>query len=143
MTRPSWNSYFLSLARVVATRGTCPRKQVGAVIVRDRQVLATGYNGSIPDDPHCIDVGCQMESGHCIRTVHAEVNAIAQAARHGVSIAGGTLYTTLSPCLNCWKTIRSAGIGKVIYGESYENDHCVSFGTFIDWEEDPRITEQT
>ena len=81
--RPSWAAYFLDLAYAVSTRATCPRKSVGAVIVKDRRVLATGYNGSMSGQPHCTQVGCDIEDEHCVRTVHAELNAIGQAARHG------------------------------------------------------------
>ena len=86
--RADWNQYFMGIAHQAATRATCPRKHVGAVIVRDRTVLSTGYNGSVRGLPHCEDVGCVMEDGHCVTTVHAEANAILQAAKNGVSIEG-------------------------------------------------------
>lgn len=92
MTRPDWDLYFIRIAMEVASRSTCPRAAVGAVIVRDNRILATGYNGAIADEPHCTDVGCIMEGDHCQRAVHAETNAITQAARHGVSLEGATLY---------------------------------------------------
>ena len=88
MTRVGWHTYFMNIARQAATRSTCDRKQVGAVIVRDKTILSTGYNGSIRGMPHCDDVGHQMESGHCVATVHAEANAIIQAAKNGVRIDG-------------------------------------------------------
>ena len=100
----------MGIAQQAATRSTCPRKHVGAVIVRDRTVLSTGYNGSIRGLPHCEDAGCVMEDGHCVTTVHAEANAILQAAKNGVSIDGAELYTTASPCWNCFKLIANAGI---------------------------------
>ena len=97
-TRVDWHTYFMNIARQGSTRSTCPRKHVGAVIVRDKTILSTGYNGSIRGLPHCSDVGCVMEDGHCVSTVHAEANAIIQAAKNGVSIEGAELYTTASPC---------------------------------------------
>jgi dCMP deaminase len=119
--RVDWNTYFMNIARQAATRSTCDRKQVGAVIVRDRTILSTGYNGSIRGMPHCDDVGHQMEGGHCVATVHAEANAIIQAAKNGVRIDGGELYTTASPCWNCFKLLANAGICKVYYGEFYRD----------------------
>src|SRR6478609_1216059 len=124
MSRPraSWDEYFMNLARVVASRATCDRKHVGAVIVRDRTVLSTGYNGSIRGLPHCEDVGCVMEDGHCITTVHAEANAILQAAKNGVSVDGAEIYTTASPCWNCFKLIANAGIRRISFGEFYREE---------------------
>ena len=120
-TRVSWDEYFMNIASVVASRSTCPRKYVGAVIVRDRTILSTGYNGSIRGMPHCDDVGHMMEAGHCVGTVHAEANAIIQAAKNGVRIDGGELYTTASPCWNCFKLIANAGIRVIYYGEFYRD----------------------
>ena len=119
--RAGWNEYFMGIAHQAATRSTCPRKHVGAVIVRDRTVLSTGYNGSLRGLPHCEDSGCVMEDGHCITTVHAEANAILQAAKNGVAIDGGEMYTTASPCWNCFKLIANAGIRKIFYGEFYRD----------------------
>ncbi|MBW3564633.1 MAG: dCMP deaminase family protein [Acidobacteria bacterium] len=112
----------MGIAHQAATRSTCTRKHVGAVIVRDRTVLSTGYNGSLRGMPHCEDDGCEMENGHCISTVHAEANAILQAARNGARIDGAELYTTASPCWNCFKLIANAGISKIFYGEFYRDD---------------------
>ncbi|MDH7570692.1 MAG: dCMP deaminase family protein [Armatimonadota bacterium] len=123
--RADWHTYFMDIAEVVATRSTCPRKHVGAVIVRDRTILSTGYNGSVRGLPHCEDVGCEIVDGHCVRTVHAEANAIIQAARNGVQIAGAELYTTASPCWNCFKLIANAGLSRVYFGEFYRDDRCV------------------
>lgn len=120
--RADWNEYFMGIAHQAATRSTCTRKHVGAVIVRDRTVLSTGYNGSLRGMPHCEDDGCEMENGHCISTVHAEANAILQAARNGARIDGAELYTTASPCWNCFKLIANAGISKIFYGEFYRDD---------------------
>ena len=120
--RPSWDEYFMSIAVMVAARSTCPRKSVGAVLVKDNQILATGYNGSIRGMPHCTDVGCMMENGHCVATVHAEANALVQAARYGVSVDGATIYVTASPCWNCFKLLANAGIRRIVYGEFYRDD---------------------
>jgi dCMP deaminase len=120
--RDPWDLYFMKIARQVASRGTCHRKHVGCVIVRDRTILATGYNGSIRGLPHCDEVGHMMENGHCTRTVHAEANAVAQAARNGVSLMGGELYVTASPCWTCFKLTVNSGIRRIIYGEFYRDD---------------------
>jgi len=121
-SRPTWDQYFMTITREVAERSTCLRAKVGAVIVRDRTVLSTGYNGSLRGLPHCEDSGCIMEDGHCITTVHAEANAILQAAKNGVSIADSELYTTASPCWNCFKLIANAGIKRIYYGEFYRDE---------------------
>src|SRR5262245_6791559 len=105
----------MNIARQVATRSTCDRKHVGAVIVRDKTILSTGYNGSIRGRAHCDDVGHDMENGHCVATVHAEANAIIQAAKNGVGIDGAELYTTASPCWNCFKLLANGGIKAVYY----------------------------
>lgn len=123
--RATWNEYFMGIAQQAATRSTCPRKHVGAVIVRDRTVLSTGYNGSLRGLPHCEDSGCVMEDGHCITTVHAEANAILQAAKNGIAIDGSELYTTASPCWNCFKLIANAGIRRIYYGEFYREARSV------------------
>jgi dCMP deaminase len=117
--REDWDSYFMSLARMVATRATCDRRHVGAVITRDRRIISTGYNGAIAGHPHCDDVGHFIVDNHCIRTTHAEINAISGAAKAGVSTDGATLYITISPCVQCVKALASAGIKRVIYGEMY------------------------
>jgi dCMP deaminase len=120
--RADWHSYFMGIAHQAATRATCPRKHVGAVIVRDKTVLSTGYNGSVRGLPHCEDVGCQMEDGHCVATVHAEANAILQAAKNGVMIEGAELYTTASPCWGCFKLIVNSGIRRIYFGEFYRDE---------------------
>ena len=111
----------MDIARQVATRATCDRKHVGAVVVRDRTILSTGYNGSIRGMPHCDEVGHMMENGHCVATVHAEANAILQAAKNGVRIDGATLYTTASPCWPCFKLIANSGCVRIVYGEFYRD----------------------
>jgi dCMP deaminase len=121
MARSSWDQYFMDIATQVATRATCDRKHVGAVIVRDRTILSTGYNGSIRGMPHCDEVGHMMENGHCVATVHAEANAILQAAKNGVRIEGATLYTTASPCWPCFKLIANSGCVRIVYGEFYRD----------------------
>jgi dCMP deaminase len=122
MARASWDDYFMNIAKVVSSRSTCERKFVGAVIVRDRTILSTGYNGSIRGMPHCTDVGHMMVDGHCVATIHAEVNAIIQAAKNGVSIDRADLYVTASPCWNCFKAIANAGCKRIIYGEFYRDE---------------------
>jgi dCMP deaminase len=119
--RVDWHTYFMNIARQAATRSTCARKHVGAVIVRDKTILSTGYNGSIRGMPHCDDVGHDIEDGHCVATIHAEANAILQAARNGVMIDGSELYTTASPCWNCFKLMANSGIRKIYYGEFYRD----------------------
>ena len=122
--RPDWDTYFMEFARAASLRATCDRKYVGAVIVVDRQVAATGYNGSIRGLPHCNEVGHDMVEGHCVRTIHAEMNALAQAARRGVRVEGAFIYTTTSPCWSCFRVLVNAGIRRFVYGEAYrEEDH--------------------
>ena len=123
--RVGWHTYFMNIARQAATRSTCDRKHVGAVIVRDKTILSTGYNGSIRGMPHCDEVGHLMESDHCVGTVHAEANAIIQAAKNGVRIEDAELYTTASPCWSCFKLIANAGIRTIYYGEFYRDRRSV------------------
>jgi dCMP deaminase len=127
MTRVSWDRYFMNLAVQAATRSTCPRKHVGAVIVRDKSILSTGYNGSIRGAPHCDEAGCLMDNGHCVRTVHAEANALVQAARNGVRLEGAHIYVTASPCFHCFKLIANAGLSTVYYGEFYRDEKVLAF----------------
>ncbi|MCA9353172.1 cytidine/deoxycytidylate deaminase family protein [Patescibacteria group bacterium] len=126
--RPSWDEYFIEIMHTVGKRGTCDRGQAGAVITRNNRILATGYAGAPSGIAHCDDVGHEMhtvtnpdgtESQHCIRTTHAEQNAIAAAARHGVSIEGGTLYCKMTPCYACAKLIINAGIKRVVALRDY------------------------
>ena len=124
MVRVDWNIYFMRIAKQVATRATCDRKHVGAVIVKDKNILATGYNGSISGMPHCDEVGHMMENDHCVATIHAEANAILQAAKHGTAIDGADIYVTASPCWNCFQLIANAGIRRIFYGEFYR-DHRI------------------
>ena len=120
--RPSWDDYFLAMARQVATRATCDRKHVGSVLVRDRVVLSTGYNGSVRGEPHCDDVGHMLINDSCARVVHSEANAIAQAARNGAATEGATLYVTASCCWPCFRLVVNAGIVRIVYGEAFYRD---------------------
>ena len=120
--RVSWDEYFMNIARVVSSRATCHRKFVGAVIVRDRTILSTGYNGSIRGLDHCSDVGHMMEDGHCVATIHAEMNAIIQAARNGVRIEQASIYITASPFWGCFKALANAGLSRICYGEFYRDE---------------------
>lgn len=125
--RPSWDEYFMEITRVVASRSTCQRRLVGCVIVKDKRLLASGYNGAPSGLQHCSQVGCIREcqgipSGErqeLCRGLHAEQNAIVQAALHGVSVAGSTLYCTHQPCITCTKMIINAGITRVLFAHSY------------------------
>ena len=125
--RGSWDEYFMRIAVEVASRATCDRKHVGAVIVRDKCILATGYNGSIRGLSHCDEDGHMMEDGHCVRTIHAEANAIIQAARNGVRIESGAIYVTASPCWGCFKMIANAGITRIVFGEFYRDERIFRF----------------
>lgn len=125
--RAGWDDYFMRIADQVATRSTCDRKHVGAVIVRDKMILATGYNGSLRGSEHCDDVGHLMEDGHCVRTVHAEANALVQAACNGVRTERGVIYVTASPCFGCFKLIANAGIRRIVFGEFYRDKRIFEF----------------
>ncbi len=124
--RPSWEEYFLQIAKDVSTRSTCDRANVGAVIVKNKVILSTGYNGAPRGLPHCDDVGHEIVDGHCIRTIHAEANAIAQAARNGSSIEDATIYLTVSPCYDCFKMMINGGIKEVVYKEFYMSRYGLS-----------------
>ena len=124
--RVPWDAYFMQIAVQAATRSTCDRKHVGAVIVRDKTILSTGYNGSVRGMPHCDDVGHMMEDSHCIATVHAEANAIIQAAKNGTAIDGADIYVTASPCWNCFKLIANSGIRRIFYLEFYRDERVLN-----------------
>lgn len=121
MERPSWDAYFLDLAARTALRSTCPRAAVGCVLTVDRRIVATGFNGVVSGDQHCTDVGCVMHNGHCIAAVHAEANAIADAALRGVCTKGSTAYITHTPCIHCAKLLLSAGITHIVYALPYDD----------------------
>lgn len=119
--RIPWNQYFMVQSQILSKRSTCDRLRVGATVVRDRRIIAGGYNGSITGDVHCEEVGCYVVDNHCIRTIHAEVNALLQCAKFGAPTDGAEIYVTHFPCLQCTKTIIQAGIRKVYYEEDYKN----------------------
>ncbi|MGH7737131.1 MAG: deoxycytidylate deaminase [Candidatus Tyrphobacter sp.] len=119
VTRPSWDEYFIRIAREVATRATCPRMAVGCVLVREHRILTTGYNGAPRGTAHCTEAGCIIRDGHCIRATHAEANAVVQGALHGVGLQGATAYATHEPCVGCSKLLISAGIVKIAYADPY------------------------
>src|SRR5690349_19801061 len=129
--RVSWDEYFMNIAKQVATRSTCDRKHVGSVIVRDRTILSTGYNGSVRGLAHCDEVGHMMEDGHCVRTTHAEANAVVQAAKNGTRIDGGGIYVTASPCWNCFKLIANAGLVRIVFGEFYRDQRIYEMSTAL------------
>lgn len=120
--RVPWNQYFMSQAVLLSMRSTCTRLAVGAILVRDKRVIAGGYNGSVSGDVHCIDEGCYVVENHCVRTIHAEMNAILQCAKFGVATDGAEIYVTDFPCLQCTKMLLQAGISKIYYLRNYNND---------------------
>ena len=122
MQRISWDEYFMAQSHLLSLRSTCSRLSVGATIVKDKRIVSGGYNGSIKADEHCIDVGCKVVEGHCVRTIHAEINAILQCSKFGVGTEGATIYVTHFPCLNCTKSIIQAGIKEICYANDYRNN---------------------
>ncbi|GJQ63975.1 MAG: ComE operon protein 2 [Melioribacteraceae bacterium] len=127
--RPSWDQYFLKMAMLVSERSTCPRMHCGCVLVRDKKILSTGYNGSIPGDVHCEDVGCLVVDNHCVRTIHAEMNAILQCSNNGINTTGATAYVTNMPCTNCAKALIGAGIREVVIFSDYHDTMAEDFFT--------------
>ncbi|MBI4135917.1 cytidine/deoxycytidylate deaminase family protein [Candidatus Uhrbacteria bacterium] len=126
--RPDWDDYFMSIARIVAMRGTCDRLHAGAVLVKQKRIISSGYNGSPPGLKHCDDVGHLLEEGHCIRTIHGEHNAILQAATiPGASTEGATMYTKYNPCMHCSKYVVAAGIKRVVVGKLYRGEKAVEY----------------
>ncbi|MGG4264308.1 ComE operon protein 2 [Peribacillus simplex] len=121
MNRISWDQYFMAQSHLLALRSTCTRLAVGATIVRDNRIIAGGYNGSIAGGTHCIDDGCYVIDNHCVRTIHAEMNALLQCAKFGVPTDGAGIYVTHFPCLQCCKSLIQAGIKAVYYAEDYKN----------------------
>jgi dCMP deaminase len=120
--RPEWDSYFMKIAAAVSERSTCDRAMIGCVLVLEKRILTTGFNGSPSGQAHCDEVGHLMVDGHCVRTIHAETNAIIQAALHGVSTKGCTCYVTHFPCINCAKVLVNAGIVRLVYAVDYRKD---------------------
>ena len=127
MKRPQWDEYFLKLAMLASERATCPRMHCGCVLVKDKNVIATGYNGSIPGDQHCEEIGCLVVENHCVRTVHAEMNALIQAAKRGHGIDGATAYVTNMPCTTCAKAVVTAGIKRVVVFSDYHDTLAMDF----------------
>ncbi|MFS0780844.1 ComE operon protein 2 [Bacillus sp. 1P06AnD] len=121
MERISWDQYFMAQSHLLALRSTCTRLTVGATIVRDNRIIAGGYNGSIAGGVHCIDQGCYVIDNHCVRTIHAEMNALLQCAKFGVPSDGAEIYVTHFPCLQCCKSLIQAGIKTVHYAKDYKN----------------------
>lgn len=121
MGRISWDQYFMAQSHLIALRSTCKRLMVGATIVRDKRIIAGGYNGSVAGSAHCIDDGCYVIENHCVRTIHAEINALLQCAKFGVTTEKAEIYVTHFPCLQCCKSIIQAGITKVYYANDYKN----------------------
>ncbi|MFD2630890.1 ComE operon protein 2 [Oceanobacillus kapialis] len=122
MERISWDQYFMAQSQLLALRSTCTRLMVGASIVRDKRIIAGGYNGSVSGSVHCIDEGCYVVDGHCVRTVHAEANALLQCAKFGVPTDDADVYVTHFPCLQCSKQLIQAGIKTIYYKEDYRNN---------------------
>ncbi|MFA5059141.1 MAG: cytidine/deoxycytidylate deaminase family protein [Candidatus Omnitrophota bacterium] len=125
--RPDWDEYFLKLAMLASERSTCPRMHCGCVLVKNKNVIATGYNGSIPGDDHCDDAGCLVVDNHCVRTVHAEMNALIQAARHGNSAEGATAYVTNMPCTTCAKALITVGIKRIVIFSDFHDTLATEF----------------
>lgn len=128
--RPSWEVYFLRMARLVATRATCPRRRVGAVLVRDDRILATGYNGAVRGAPHCEDAGCLLvrngDRESCVRSVHAETNALLQCALNGVSSRDSIMFCTDFPCVSCAKALVQAGVREIVYLADYPDENSLT-----------------
>ena len=120
--RIPWDQYVMLQAVLLSLRSTCTRLSVGAILVRDQRMIAGGYNGSVSGDKHCIDDGCYMVDGHCLRTIHAEMNAVLQCAKFGIPTDGAELYVTDFPCLQCTKMLLQAGVKKIHYLRNYNND---------------------
>lgn len=120
--RIPWNQYFMLQAVLLSLRSTCERLSVGAILVRDKRVIAGGYNGAVSGDDHCIDVGCYVVDGHCLRTIHAEMNAVLQCSKFGIPTDGAEIYVTDFPCLQCTKSLLQAGIKKIYYMRNYHNN---------------------
>ncbi len=126
--RKSWDTYFMQITEIVASRSTCDRAFVGCVLVnKDHRIVSTGYNGSVAGNPHCDDVGHTMRDGHCIATIHAEMNALLYCAKEGIPTKDTICYVTHFPCLNCTKALIQAGIREVVYKNAYRmDDYAVS-----------------
>lgn len=125
--RPSWDDYFMALVRVLGTRSSCNRLHAGAILVKDKRIISSGYNGAAPGMPTCDEVGHLMEEGHCVRTIHGEHNAILQAAAMGgVSTKGSIMYSKYNPCIHCAKYVIAAGIVRVVVHKIYRGMEAVN-----------------
>lgn len=122
LERIPWDQYFMAQAVLLSLRSTCTRLEVGATLVRDKRIIAGGYNGSVSGDTHCIDDGCYVVEDHCVRTIHAEMNALLQCAKFGIPTDGAEIYVTHFPCLPCTKAILQAGVKKIHFLNDYRND---------------------
>ena len=121
--RKSWDEYFMEITEMVATRSTCDRAFVGCILVnRDNRIISTGYNGSLSGNPSCDEIGHTMRDGHCIATIHAEMNALLYCAKEGITVKGCKCYVTHFPCLNCTKALLQAGITEIYYKDDYRVD---------------------
>lgn len=129
LTRPSWDDYFMAVTRIIATRSTCDRLRAGAILVKNNRIISTGYNGSPPGLLHCDEeAGHLLEEGHCVRTVHAEHNALLQAAVLGaMSTQGATMYALYNPCIHCAKYIVTCGVKRVVIGKLYRGDKSLTY----------------
>lgn len=129
--RIPWKQYFMMQALVIAQRSTCDRALVGSVLVKKNRIIGTGYNGSVTGQPHCDDVGHQLVDGHCVRTIHSEMNSLIQCARNDVSTDDTEIYVTHFPCYNCAKALVQAGVKKINYYFDY-NDSPLAIKLFKD-----------
>ncbi len=126
--RPSWDHYFMAIAKIIGTRSSCDRLRAGAVLVKDKRIIATGYNGAPPGLPNCDEIGHMIEERHCVRTIHAEHNAILQAAKlSGTSTDGTTVYMKYLPCIHCCKYIVAAGIKRLVYVKDYRASIAIDY----------------
>lgn len=126
-TRKGWHTYFMEMAELVSSRSTCDRAHVGCVLVKEKRVLACGYNGSLPGSDHCSDAGHFLQENHCVRTLHAEAGTISFAAKNGIATAGTTLYCTHHPCTTCLKLLIASGITKIYYKNEYRTEDIPNF----------------
>lgn len=126
--RPSWDDYFMAMVKIVATRSSCDRLAAGAVLVNNNRIISTGYNGAPKGLPNCHEAGHLLEAGHCVRTIHAEHNAILQVAvMHGSSTEGATMYANYNPCIHCAKYLVAVGVKRVVIGKIYRNPQALDY----------------
>ena len=125
--RKLWNNYFMEIAEKVSERATCDRLRVGAILIKNKRLIATGFNGSLPGQEHCDDVGHLMMGDHCVRTIHAEKNCLLQAAKLGISVDGSICYCNWHPCLDCLMALIMSGIKKIYYRDIYRPDRVEKY----------------